>query len=180
LKDGMFIDELKPKNVEDKRLPSPCMEGTREDVFKQIDVWIDALELPNILWIKGFPGTGKSAIAMSTMNRLTISRRLGSAFFFERDNATQKTTAALWRCVASDLAHRYPCIESVIAKKLRNHEIDPSKADARLLFEHLIETPLDSCNKHDIPKDRLPVVIVDALDECGGFEGHLSGEGMAT
>ena len=149
------------------------MEGTREDVFKEIDTWIDDFELPNILWIEGFPGTGKSAIAMSAMNQLTLYCRLGSAFF-KRDNATQKTAAALWRCVASDLAHRYPCIESVIVKKLRDHEVDPSKADARLLFEHLIAAPFDSCSKHDIPKDRLPVLIVDALDECGGLEGPQS------
>jgi hypothetical protein len=102
------------------------MEGTREDVFTEIDAWIDDLDQPNILWIKGFPGTGKSAIAMSTMDRLTRSCRLGSAFFFKRDNATQKTAPALWRSVASDLAHHYPYLRSVIVRKLRDHEVDPS------------------------------------------------------
>jgi hypothetical protein len=174
LKDSMFLHELKPKNVEDKRLPDPCMEGTREDIFIEIDAWIDDVDKPNILWLKGFPGTGKSAIAMSTMNRLTRSCQLGSAFFFERDNATQKTAASLWRFVASDLAHRYPCLRSVIVKRLRDHEVDPSKADARLLFEHLIEGPLHACDTNDIPRGRLPVVIIDALDECGGLEGPRS------
>jgi hypothetical protein len=150
------------------------MEGTREDVFTEIDTWIDDLDKPNILWLNGFPGTGKSAIAMSTMDRLTRSCRLGSAFFFERDNATQKTAPALWRSVALDLAHRYPCLRSVIVKKLRGHEVDPSKAHARLLFEHLIEAPLQSCSNNDFPPDRLPVVIIDALDECGSLEGPRS------
>jgi hypothetical protein len=81
LKDSVFLHKLELKNVEDKRLPGPCMEGTREDIFTEIDAWIDDLDGPNILWLKGFPGTGKSAIAMSTMNRLTRSCRLGSAFF---------------------------------------------------------------------------------------------------
>jgi hypothetical protein len=170
----VFLHELKPKDVKDKRLPDPCMEGTREDVFAEIDAWIDDLDAPNILWLKGFPGTGKSAIAMSTMQRLTRSRRLGSAFFFERDNATQKSAPMLWRCVASDLAQRYPCLRSVIVRKLRDHEVDPSKAHVPLLFEHLIEAPLRSCGNNDIPRGHLPVVIVDALDECGGLEAARS------
>jgi hypothetical protein len=121
--DSAFLHELKPKDVKDKRLPDPCMEGTRKDVFAEIDAWVDDLDTPNILWLKGFPGTGKSAIAMSTMNRLTRSSRLGSAFFFERDNANQKTAPALWRSVASDLAHRYPSLRSVIARsRSRSHQ----------------------------------------------------------
>jgi hypothetical protein len=52
--------------------------------------------------------------------------------------------------------------------------VDPSKADARLLLEHLIEAPLQSFSDNDIPRGRLPVVIVDALDECGGLEGSRS------
>jgi hypothetical protein len=149
------------------------MKGTREDVFTEIDAWIDDLDKPNILWLKGFPGTGKSALAMSIMDRLTRSYRLGSAFFFERDNATQKTVSALWRSVASDLAH-HPCLRSIIVQKLRDREVDPSKAHAQLLFEHLIEAPLQSCSNDDIPRGRLPVVIIDALDECGGLEGSRS------
>jgi hypothetical protein len=110
---------------------------------------------------------------MSLMDRLSRSYRLGSAFFFERDNATQKTASALWRSVASDLAH-CPCLRSVIVKKLRDREVDPSKAHAKLLFEHLIEAPVQSCSNDDIPQGYLPVVIVDALDECGGLEGPRS------
>jgi hypothetical protein len=42
----VFLEELKPKNVEDKRLPGPCMEDTREDVLTEINAWIDDLDKP--------------------------------------------------------------------------------------------------------------------------------------
>jgi hypothetical protein len=41
----------------------PCMEGTREWIFAQILAWLDDCQAPNILWLGGSPGAGKSTIA---------------------------------------------------------------------------------------------------------------------
>ena len=38
------------------------MEGTRKGVFKEIDGWINDFGAPNVLWVSGCPGSGKSAI----------------------------------------------------------------------------------------------------------------------
>jgi hypothetical protein len=35
----------------------PCMEGTRQDVFKTVDRWLGDVNEPNILWIQGSLGS---------------------------------------------------------------------------------------------------------------------------
>lgn len=40
----------------------PCMNGTREKIFEEIDTWLDDVDAPNVLWIVGCPGSGKSTI----------------------------------------------------------------------------------------------------------------------
>ena len=52
---------LNPAVVERRGYHVPgCMEGTRKGVFKEIDGWLDDDYAPNILWVSGSPGSGKS------------------------------------------------------------------------------------------------------------------------
>ena len=39
------------------------MPGTREDVLTLIKTWVDDLNEPNIFWLSGSPGSGKTTIA---------------------------------------------------------------------------------------------------------------------
>lgn len=148
------------------------MDGTRQDILTTIDGWIEDLHAPNILWLRGHPGVGKSAIAASVVKRLQSSRRLGSSFFFQRDKAILTTPAALWRMVAFDLARKYPSARKAIVATLNAEEVGPSTANVNELFRCLIHEPLMACT--DIPRGRLPVIVVDALDECGGLDGWRS------
>ena len=52
----------------------PCMEGTRENVLREINAWLLDISTPNLLWIKGCPGAGKSTIASSLISRLMRRR----------------------------------------------------------------------------------------------------------
>ena len=61
----------------------PCMEETRENLLVEIDEWLEDFCAPNILWITGSPGSGKSTIASSLVPRLMKRRRLGSYFAFK-------------------------------------------------------------------------------------------------
>jgi len=49
---------------------------------------------------------------------------------------------------------------------------DPYDIDGR--FNSLIEAPLSTLN--DVPLEKLPVIVVDALDECGGLRHDSSGK----
>lgn len=170
--DSFLAEELRPKNL-DRGLPvEGCMKGTRQDVLTTIYEWIDDLNAPNILWLRGHPGVGKSAIAASVVEKLQTLRRYGSSFFFQREQAILRTPAALWRTVAFDLARKYPTVRKTLLAKLHAEDVSPSSVHLSNLFRHLIYEPLAAST--DIPLGRLPVIVVDALDECGGLDGQYS------
>jgi hypothetical protein len=171
------LAELQPKDI-DRSSPHPgCLNGTREDIFSRIDEWMNDIDAPNILWLRGHPGAGKSAIASSLVERLLESKRLGASFFFQRDNATITTSNALWRMVAFELSRQYPSVRKCLVAKLREDEIRPTTVNTDNLFRHCVFDPLIISD--DIPIGRLPVIVVDALDECGGLESQFSAQRRA-
>ncbi|KAJ6590132.1 hypothetical protein DFH09DRAFT_1425797 [Mycena vulgaris] len=142
------------------------MEDTRVDILNIIDEWIDDVDSPNLFWLRGHPGTGKSTIATTVRDRLQHAGRLGSSFFFRREDFTLQTPEALWCSVAYDLAQQYPSIRRVVVDQLKLHNIDPDGSDHDLILNQLIVVLL-GVPLHIDPK-KLPVVVIDALDECGG------------
>jgi hypothetical protein len=151
------------------------MEGTRQDIFAAVKEWTTDFDAPNILWLKGHPGVGKSAIAMSIIEHLRDSKRLGSSFFFQRQEATVTTPSALWRTVAYNLARRHPGIRARIIAALKEDESIATTFNIEKLFQQLIQEPLNATN--NIPAGRMPIVVIDALDECGGLSGKYSKDG---
>ena len=146
------------------------MDGTRQDVLKNIDEWIEDMTASNILWIKGHPGVGKSAIASTVVNRLRGSKRLGACFFFERAKADILTPFALWRMVSFDLSEKYPTVRRHLVAKLDADRDIPRTGNVDELFRQLIHEPL--MGSEGIPAGRLPVIVIDALDECGGLDAE--------
>ena len=49
----------------------------------------------------------------------------------------------------------------------------PILSDIDHLFKSLIETPLSTLG--DVPREELPVIVIDALDECGGLRHDSAG-----
>ena len=59
------------------RLPlrDPCMPGTRHDILQEIVTGIKNTNGHNVIWIRGAPGVGKSALAASITSRLQGQNR---------------------------------------------------------------------------------------------------------
>jgi len=75
------------------------MKGTRTIILQEIEDEIKNVDGPNMIWIRGSPGVGKSALAASVANRLVDQKRHVITFRFDRTQSTV-TTNALWRTVA--------------------------------------------------------------------------------
>jgi hypothetical protein len=167
-----ILRTVEPEDVDSGCPHERCMEGTRHDILSQINAWIDDREAPNILWLKGYPGVGKSAIASTLVSQLRASNRLGSSFFFQRAKASVMTTRVLWRKIAVDLARQYPSMRRAIIAKLQTKKEDFTTQSIGDLFRMLIQEPLLKSDGNQT--EGLSVVLIDALDECGGLEGMNS------
>ena len=148
----------------------PCMPGTRIGILEQIRNEVNKVDSYSVIWIRGSLGVGKSALAASIADQLQVQGRHVIWFRFDRTESTTITTNVLWRVVARELARRYPSFRQQLARG--NTEFGSSSTDR--LFETLIERPL-SALYHD-PHEQLPVIVVDALDECGGLRHDPPGK----
>ncbi|KAG8831557.1 hypothetical protein FRC17_002971, partial [Serendipita sp. 399] len=172
-KDGSILNELRVGELKHSPRPRECQKETRKSILASCKDWSMDANTPNILWIKGHPGTGKSTIASSLVGELGIKRkRLGSSFFFQRQNA-KATTNALWRTVAYDLA-RHPAIRKDLVVKMKKEEIELGTPNIDVLFGQLIHDSLMKIS--NMPIEQSPIVVVDALDECGGLDGPRSAD----
>ncbi|KXN87181.1 Vegetative incompatibility protein HET-E-1 [Leucoagaricus sp. SymC.cos] len=172
-KDDALLTQLRPRGTDLNPLTKECMEGTRETILSDVDDWISDFNKSNILWIRGFPGVGKSTLASSIVSRLRAQHRLGSYFVFDRAKVALATSNALWRCAAYDVARQYPASRKCIVERLQDEEVEVNSSNIQTLYRYLIEEPLGA-SKDDIPKGRLPVFVIDGLDECGGLQGRHS------
>jgi hypothetical protein len=118
--------------------------------------------------ICGSPGSGKSAIAASVVFDLDERRRLASNFDFKHNNASLSDPSVVWRTVASDLTRFHPGVKSSLIEVLKG--VDPGR-DMALQFQRLVVEPLIK-NQEGLLLNP-PVVVLDALDECGSDRSQL-------
>ncbi|KZP30129.1 hypothetical protein FIBSPDRAFT_815355 [Athelia psychrophila] len=124
-----------------------CFGGSRQWIFDKIHTWLDDYdeETPNVLWLSGGEGAGKSAIASTLVSNLQEAGRLGGYWFSSRDDTLLSDPAAIWRTIASDLAHMHPEVARRIARNIRQHKVEPLRADIELHFKLLVEDPSKKC-----------------------------------
>ena len=125
----------------------------------------------NILWIFGYPGAGKSTLAMHVANLFCIQHRLGIIVEFNRN--TGVNAVELRKTFARALACEYPECRKAIVSKLKSRTLNLANATSKEIFNQLVAEPLRQLTApgSNVPRDRLPVIVIDALDECGGLEG---------
>ena len=145
------------------KLRKSCMEGTRSNILQAIETEVKNTSGHSMIWIRGSPDIGKSAPAASISTQLQDLNRHLTSFWLYRTQSTTMATDSLWRVVACDLARLYPSFRRHLVK----HHNEHSSSDIDRLFKKLIETPLSSLG--DVPCEGLPVIVIDALDECGGL-----------
>ena len=146
-----------------------CLDSTREDLIASIEQFtVSAL---NILWIFGYPRSGKSTLTMHVANLFCIQHCLSVIVEFNCN--TGVNAVDLWKVFAYILAYEYPECRKAIVSKLKSGTLNLANATSRQIFNQLIIEPLQQLMApgSNIPHGRLPVIIIDTLDECGGLEG---------
>ncbi|KAF5364106.1 hypothetical protein D9756_000080 [Leucocoprinus leucothites] len=179
---GRKLKKVLVEGLEFVPLAGECRVDTRIGILSDIDARIRDSESNNLIWIKGFPGVGKSALASTIVHRLRERGELLSYFIFDRAKPTVTTTAALWRRVAWDLARLHPIAQQPLLRRIDDETLDINTPNIGSLFTSLIVEPLSELIRgelSDVQLRRPIVVVIDAADECGGLEGPRSNDRKA-
>ena len=140
------------------------MPGTRLDVLCDIQTWLDDFNMPNIFWLSGSPGSGKTTIASTVVADFHC---FSGQFFFCRDEAELQDPDNLWRRLALDLALGSNDLKKAIAQALETQKANIRGFDISMQFEHFIAKPLEEV----FGTSAKPLLlVVDALDECDSYE----------
>ena len=155
--------------LDDNGGPLLCYQGTRVAVINTITNWINDPNSPPIFWLHGLAGTGKSTIARTIGVKAEEAGYTTASFFFSRiGSAGQRDPAYVFPTLAHQLAAGHSQLHQIIGDAvIKSPDINYAAASEQ--FQTLIGTPLDAfCVKSESAGNIL--IVLDALDECQGFE----------
>lgn len=119
---------------------------------------------PNLLWLNGQAGTGKTTIARTVASRCHAEGILGASFFCSRSDADCNNPSMIFTTIAFQLGLFFPSFGDRVSEILKKDPLLAFSAVSRQ-FEELIMQPLT--HLRDRCDDGSPcIVVIDALDEC--------------
>jgi hypothetical protein len=155
-----------------EHLPS-CLQGTRVELLKDIQTWIDGDNPKKVFWLSGMAGTGKSTIALTLARtyKRTVETKdcqrnvcLGATFFFSRGGGDLSSANKFPATIAIQLAES----SGELRKLIENVIEDNPRLDGlgvRAQWQKLVIEPLSLLSQHSGNWTTL-LLIIDALDEC--------------
>ncbi|THU95931.1 YVTN repeat-like/Quino protein amine dehydrogenase, partial [Dendrothele bispora CBS 962.96] len=147
---------------------SPCTDGTRVAVLNEIMDWVQDSDSPNAssgYWMCGMAGTGKSTIAKSLCLMLKEQQLLAGSFFCSQQIPECREYHCIIPTIAYQLAY-YSCtfgekLEKVLEEDQSIALKEPSDQVKKLLIQ-----PWEAVKKTGRFEGHVPVIVIDALDEC--------------
>jgi WD40 repeat protein len=138
------------------------IEGSCEWVLKNklFQSWREsASPTPQVLWLRGLPGTGKSVLSASVIQYLREKGVDCSFYFFRYGNQTRTSLNAFLRSMAYQIACLVPDYGRKLAK-LSDNGFNFEKAESRMLWQKLFIQALFKVNLYK------PLYwVIDGLDE---------------
>jgi len=140
----------------DARIP-PSTGGA---ILQELMQWaLHSADLPNVLWLHGPPGVGKTAIAVSFAAALAKQDRLAASFFFPPDD-TRDFKRSFIPSLAYQLSISMPEVAKHIADAVRTNP---------MIFGHSLRTQMKELIVDPILSSGLDtsvnrIVVIDGLD----------------
>jgi Cdc6-like AAA superfamily ATPase len=137
---------------------------SRDAILEELLQWCSTRDAPNILWLHGPAGTGKSAIAQSLCERLESKKQLAASFFFTHGDTLRGNGNRLFPTIAYQLGLHLPEFNDPISRVVgRNPAIVQKSLSIQL--KNLIMGPCDAVLSG---RTQPIIIIIDGLDECEG------------
>ncbi|KAJ3524389.1 hypothetical protein NMY22_g11024 [Coprinellus aureogranulatus] len=151
---------------------SDCFPGTRTGVLQDINSWATGSlsdHPQHILWVFGYAGCGKSAIAQAIATQLAETRRLGGSFFFFRGSGDRSNMSRFAATLASQIANRVDGAARHIKAALKANPGLLTMMSTVEQLKLLVYDPIRAVTARWYRPFGIwsPIVIViDGLDEC--------------
>ncbi|KAJ3550904.1 hypothetical protein NMY22_g132 [Coprinellus aureogranulatus] len=151
---------------------SKCLPGTRKAVLSDIRAWANGdlhPSEPHIMWLYGYAGCGKSALAQEIAVQFDDEGLLAASFFFSRGTGDRGAVVRFACTIASQISASIPETYATIEETIKKNRtlLSTKTAPPSLQFERLVYHPI----KAAVHSPRKPVLIVlDGVDECGDRE----------
>jgi NACHT domain len=138
-----------------------CLQGTRTSVLEGIEAWIHTNGGPQVYWLNGLAGTGKSTLAKSVARLAADQGLLGASFFCSRDEADRSDGGLIIPTLAIQLSDTDPRFREELVAEIKGRR----NIGYALPSEQLQKLVINPLKKTRLPTQRI-VIIMDALDEC--------------
>lgn len=153
-----------------KRIPTKkeCLKGTRIRILDELLSWAKDCNEPHVFWLNGMAGTGKTAIALSFVRLLVENQLLGGYFLCSRDGSPEERNVQnILPALSDSLASIFPAFKDA-------RSLDMSTNHSRMINLTLDDQFSFLFSKNSLQRafgdpsgnTRIPVVVIDALDEC--------------
>ena len=143
-----------------------CLDGTRMEILQEIVDWIHdtTVNSPQIFWLHGQAGKGKSAIAHTIALWSKNVGELQSYFCFARDRQSEHREEKIFTTIARDLADQDLTFRRALSRAFANNRSLMATPDIIQQWEKLLLAPLSQVASEMAGRI---VVVIDALDESG-------------
>ena len=149
-----------------------CFETTRTGIRGFITELLDHRN-GRFIWLRGSPGTGKTAIAKSIADSLARDKRLAASFFWDKtgSRANPNSIELFPSTLASQLATFSPDYEALLVNRILDRSFrNMFRLPMEKQMDLLILEPVSSISQVFSLAGGRPVVVLDGLDECGDSE----------
>lgn len=156
-----------------------CLEETRTELLETISDFLHLLDnlpvgkrnmplrsLPKLFWLFGLAGSGKSSVANTVAADVEQAHDFDlTCFFCKRDDTNLNDPKRFFPTLAYRISRYYPSYKSALADLLCSPEgagllTWDTEKQYRMLLGNLLPDKAEPARRH--------VVVIDALDECGG------------
>ena len=153
------------RQAPDNDEPQGCMADTRKQILAELEAWAIDEAAPNVCWLNGMAGTGKTSIAHTLSERLDEKQMLGASFFCSRSASEEVRNASLIvPTIASTLSQASPLLRSAMSQTIEDKPGVGSLRAVSKQFRLLLVNPIKGVLESSIKIYK--IVIIDALDEC--------------
>ncbi|THU86877.1 WD40 repeat-like protein [Dendrothele bispora CBS 962.96] len=143
---------------------TPCTDGTRVGILNEI-IQDSSSNASLGYWMCGMAGTGKSTIAKSLCLMLKEQQLLAGSFFCSRQIPECKEYHCIIPTIAYQLAY-YSCTFGEVVEKVLEEDQSIALKEPSDQVKKLLIQPWEAVMKTGRFEGHVPVIVIDALDEC--------------